>query len=71
MCVVNSKKATLPIEPQKLGSRQRLFVLEKVAKLASELCESFDRAELDIGGSRTPMTILQEIGPLCDKLEGR
>lgn len=50
---------------------ERLADLERLAKLASELCESVDRESEDIGGSRPSLTILKEIGPLVDKLEGK
>lgn len=47
----------------------RYDVLERIAKLATELCVSVDRASEDVGGSRPALTILQEIGPLTDQLE--
>lgn len=49
----------------------RLQLLEHVAKLASELCTAVVRESADISGSRPSLTILREIEPLCDKLEGR
>ena len=54
---------------KKLIRRQSL--LEKIAKLASELCTAVDLEAEDIGGSRPSLMILQELGPLCDELEGR
>ena len=47
----------------------RIQKLERLLKLASELTVSLDRQTEDIGGSRKPLDIIQEIGPLCDELE--
>jgi hypothetical protein len=56
-----------------LQQRKRLIrrqsLLEKIATLASELCTAVDRESEDIGGSRQFLTILQELGPVCDALE--
>jgi hypothetical protein len=40
--------------------------LLKVLKLATELCDSVDAAEEDIGGHRSPTAILGELGPAVD-----
>lgn len=48
---------------------KRIELLEKIAALATELCIAIDRSADDIGGSRSGLTILQEIGPLTDQLE--
>lgn len=48
---------------------QYLALLEKIAKLSTELCIAVDRESEDIGGSRPSLTILQELGPLTDKWE--
>lgn len=48
---------------------KRIEILEKIAALATELCIAVDRGAEDIGGSRSTLTILQEIGPLTDTLE--
>lgn len=48
---------------------KRFALLERIGALATELCISVDRAAEDIGGSRRPMTILRDIGPLTDELE--
>lgn len=49
---------------------RRQSLLEKIARLASELCTAVDREADDIGGSRPSLVILQEMGKLCDDLEG-
>lgn len=49
----------------------RMQLLERVAKLASEMCDAIDAQESDVGGHRNAMSIIEEIGPLCDTLEGR
>lgn len=49
--------------------RDRNAQLERLLTLASELCVAVDRESEDIGGSRRSLDILQEIGPLTDKLE--
>ena len=46
-----------------------LIYLRDLAKLASELCTAVDREADDIGGSRPSLTILREIGAMCDELE--
>lgn len=46
-----------------------LVYLRDLAKLASELCTAVDREADDIGGSRPSLTILREIGAMCDELE--
>lgn len=46
-----------------------LALLEKIAKLSTELCIAVDREAEDIGGSRPSVTIIQELGPLTDKWE--
>ena len=51
------------------STKERTRVLERIADLATELCISIDRQAEDIGGSRKPMTILRDIGPLTDQWE--
>jgi hypothetical protein len=51
------------------GKGERLVLLNRIAELATELCVAVDRAAEDIGGSRPTLVILQELGPLTDKLE--
>lgn len=46
-------------------------VMINVCKLASELCNAIDAAEEDIGGHRPVAEILKELGPACDRFEGR
>lgn len=48
-----------------------IIFLRDLAKLASELCTAVDREADDIGGSRPSLTILREIGAMCDELEKR
>lgn len=52
-------------------ANERLALLTKIARLASELCTAVDLAEEDIGGARKSSVILGELGPLCDRLEKR
>lgn len=46
--------------------RAQVAALEKVLRLADELCTSVDCAAQDIGGQRKPATILAELGPAID-----
>jgi len=48
---------------------QRAELLERIAALATEYCIALDCAVEDIGGTRLPFTILQELGPLTSELE--
>lgn len=41
--------------------------LLEVLRLADEVTDAFDREAEDIGGSRNPMLILQELGPAVDE----
>lgn len=50
---------------------ERIGMLETLLRMVSELCDAIDRTEEDIGGTRSPTTILGEIGPLVDKLESK
>jgi hypothetical protein len=50
---------------------QRAGAMLTVCRLASELCNSIDAAEADIGGNRPAAEILAELGPACDAYEGR
>lgn len=59
-----------------MGKRQlsakyeaRVALLEKIAVLATELCVCIDLAEADVGGCRSALTVLQELGPLTSELE--
>ncbi len=52
-----------------MASESRIEVLERIAALATELCVAVDRAEEDIGGSRSINDILGDIGPLTDAIE--
>lgn len=45
--------------------------LQVVAKLASELCNAVDAEAMDVGGHRSSSDIFRELGPACDKAEGR
>lgn len=49
-----------------MAQDERQRVAEKLADLATEYCIAVDKQAEDIGGSRSSMTILQEIGPLTD-----
>ena len=49
--------------------RTRIEILEDIGRFATELCISVDRGAEDIGGSRSSLAILQDIGPLTDELE--
>jgi len=74
---LNATGANMPIRKPKPNPKpkmhpdDRLKLLERIAKLTSELCDSVDAQEEDIGGHRNAMDILAELGPLCDTLEGR
>lgn len=59
------------VSDDEYATAAEIIFLRDLAKLASELCTAVDLGAEDIGGSRKPLTILQEIGPLCDQLEGR
>lgn len=50
-------------------SKERVALLERIARLATELCVSVDKAAEDIGGERPALEILRDIGPLTDQLE--
>ena len=52
-----------------LGPSARIALLERIAELATELCNSVDCESEDVGGVRPSLTILREIGPLTDRLE--
>lgn len=52
-----------------MSSNERVVLLERIARLATELCVSVDKAAEDIGGERPALEILREIGPLTDQLE--
>lgn len=45
--------------------------LVAVERLSSELCDALDRQWEDIGGSRPAKEILEDLGPACDRAEGR
>jgi hypothetical protein len=51
------------------STNDRLETLERIAELASELCNAVDCETEDVGGARPSLVILREIGPLTDKLE--
>lgn len=51
------------------SSNERVALLERIARLATELCVSVDKAAEDIGGERPALYILRDIGPLTDQLE--
>lgn len=52
-------------------SKERLDALMKVCQLSSELCNSLDAADEDIGGHRPANEIVAELGPVVDAWEGR
>jgi hypothetical protein len=52
-----------------LPDDQRVALLERIARLATELCVSVDKAAEDIGGERPALEILRDIGPLTGQLE--
>lgn len=56
---------------KKRVTAKKLADMDRVCKLASELCNAVDAAEEDIGGHRPVSDILRELGPACDKVEGR
>jgi hypothetical protein len=73
---IPSKKRPKSKPPERAPLPKTLFVnsyryevLEKIAALATELCVAVDRQSEDVGGSRPALVILQEIGPLTDRLE--
>ena len=51
------------------STSDRLETLERIAELASELCNAVDCESEDVGGARPSLVILQEIGPLTGRLE--
>ena len=51
------------------STNDRLETLDRIAELASELCNAVDCETEDVGGARPSLVILREIGPLTDKLE--
>lgn len=51
------------------STNDRLEALERIAELASELCNAVDCESEDVGGVRPSLVILREIGPLTDRLE--
>jgi len=48
---------------------ERSGELEKLLALCSELCNAVDCESEDVGGTRPSLTILQDIGPLVQRLE--
>ena len=50
------------------STSDRLETLERIAELASELCNAVDCESEDVGGTRPSLVILREIGPLTDRL---
>ena len=50
------------------STNDRLETLERIAELASELCNAVDCESEDVGGTRPALVILREIGPLTDRL---
>ncbi len=50
------------------STNDRLETLERIAELASELCNAVDCESEDVGGTRPSLVILREIGPLTDRL---
>ena len=53
------------------STNDRLETLERIAELASELCNAVDCESEDVGGARPSLVILREIGPLADRLAKR
>ena len=51
------------------STNDRLETLERIAELASELCNAVDCESEDVGGTRPSLVILRELGPLTDRLE--
>lgn len=51
--------------------RSQFAAMERVCKLASELCGALDAEAEDVGGNRPSATIVAELGPACDAFEGR
>ena len=51
------------------STNDRLDTLERIAELASELCNAVDCESEDVGGVRPSLVILREVGPLTDRLE--
>lgn len=47
--------------------RVRIEKLEKVHKLADELCTAIDLQAEDIGGSRNVLEIVRDLAAACDK----
>jgi hypothetical protein len=63
----NVETGTMP-EAALLPFLRKLVTVERIA---SELCDALDAREADIGGHRPPREILAELGPACDRAEGR
>lgn len=47
-------------------TQKDLNALLATARLASELCDSVDALNEDVGGCRLPVTVLRELGPATD-----
>lgn len=77
--MTSNKLQTLKDEASKWGKQSGRFEVDynhlqqliRCAELASEFCNAIEAEHMDVGGHRPSSMILRELGPACDRVEGR